>query len=180
MATIREAFAETPYPGDDILVVAKPGEDPECDQIAENFRGKSWQEVSVDMIGNFADSLPLFTSQAFRYYMPAYMLASLTPAADLDFSNEPASSEHNFCFDNNDIVSFVLFELFPPALPVDDEYFLTRAAQFTLREREAIVTYLNLIAMLKYGECYRDDPGSECDEIARAIRFWEDGEISLP
>lgn len=176
-ATIRKAFARTPYPGDEKLVIARAGEDPECDQIAESFRGKNWRELPAGVIRGFADSLPLFTPAAFRYYLPAYMLASLGPNEEPASMREPMPGRApDTAFDWYDVVNFVLFRLTLPELPEDCEYFLARARQFSVEERRAIARYLHLIAERK--EIDSDVMEPERDEIARAIRFWEVADLS--
>lgn len=178
-ATIRKAFARTPYPGDEKLVVAGAGEDPECDQIAESFRGKMWRKLPAGVIRGFADSLPLFTPAAFRYYLPAYMLASLGP------DEEPAPMRKlvpgrapDTAFEWYDVVNFVLFRLTLPESPEDSEYFLARARQFSGEERKAIARYLELIAERKEMNRDGEEPKPERNEIARAVRFWEGADLS--
>jgi len=178
-ATIRKAFARTPYPGDGKLVVARAGEDPECDQIAESFRGKTWKDLPAGLIRSYADSLPLFTAEAFRYYLPAYMLASLGSDEEPASVREPvAGRAPDTAFDWNDVVHFVLFRLTLPESPEDCEYFLARARQFSAEERKAIAGYLKLIAEQQEVDWDGEEPRPDREEIAGAIRFWEAADLS--
>jgi Family of unknown function (DUF6714) len=72
---IEEAFAEVPYPGDDNI--ADHLDCLECDEIRAYFRGKSWRDLKFPELRAFHESLPLFTPEAFHYFLPGYMLATL-------------------------------------------------------------------------------------------------------
>jgi uncharacterized protein DUF6714 len=158
-ASIHEAFASTPRPLDGDLVPTDPGEDSECDEIAANFQGKTWREVSTETIQRHTDSLPLLTPSAFRYFLPAYMLASLGPASA--------------GFHPVDVMNFVLFGLVPPESNEDPKYFMARARQFNLEERQAIASYLKLVAERQKAEWGGNVPKPKSDEFARAIHFWQ-------
>ncbi len=68
---IEAAFANTPYPGDDqICKSGDAGED-----LANALRGLHWHEVEIVTIANCHMDMPLMTAEAFRYYLPAFMLA---------------------------------------------------------------------------------------------------------
>jgi hypothetical protein len=76
---IRDAFADTPYPGDDGLV-RSAGDEP--DEVVELFRGRrDWRVLSpefVDRAGAASPSaLSFFSAAAFRFYLPAYLIADL-------------------------------------------------------------------------------------------------------
>jgi hypothetical protein len=157
-ASVRDAFARTPRPPNGDLVPTVPGEDPECDEIVANFQGKTWRELSAETIQYHADSLPLLTPSAFRYYLPAYMMTSLEP---------PSASFHP-----EDVMCFVLLSLVPPEWHEDRAYFMARARQFSPKERHAIARYLKLIAERKEAEWGGDVPESQRNELARAIGFW--------
>jgi hypothetical protein len=47
---IREAFANTKYPGDDRIVYDNSGYDMEAVEIANKFRGKKWQEIPFELL----------------------------------------------------------------------------------------------------------------------------------
>lgn len=149
-ASIARAFARAKPPPDEQIVVAEPREDPECAEIAEAFQGKHWEDVSAAVIQHHADSLPLLTPLAFRYYLPAYMLASLESPRD-DFYPD-------------DILSFLLFDLVPPRRRS------ARAQLFSADERRAIAAYLKLVAQRREAE-WREIP-AQADELACAINFW--------
>jgi uncharacterized protein DUF6714 len=78
-ALILRVFAETPYPGDDALV-RSVGDEPE--EVVELFRGRTdWRGLTaefVDLAGAASPSaLSFFSDGAFRFYLPAYLIADL-------------------------------------------------------------------------------------------------------
>jgi hypothetical protein len=174
---IRTAFLQASSLTDDRIVLALPGSDPECDQILKAFGGRDWKEVPSKTVRTFADALPLFTPAAFRYYLPAYMLASLEEGASEPFSNaEPDSG-----FDNGDVMDFVLYRLTLPESAEDCSYFLERAQQFSRDERGAVARYLETVAERKKTDWPGEELASQREEIARAIRFWAADEMpTLP
>ena len=79
-AQIRKAFARVPYPGDDRLRGVGEGDEPFC--VERDFRGKrDWQSLNAQFIDQspdgLASALDFFSNEAFRFYLPAYLLADL-------------------------------------------------------------------------------------------------------
>jgi len=78
---IREAFADVPYPGDDYLVAhANYGD--AYTLTKEAFRGlDDWRTLDPTFLDESLDgwgsALSFFTPSAFRFYLPAYLLADL-------------------------------------------------------------------------------------------------------
>ena len=75
--SIVRAFRSAPYPGDDGLLCTLSEE---AWEFVEAFRGMHWLECDVDFLcpqdapSRFADSLALVSADAFRFYLPAFML----------------------------------------------------------------------------------------------------------
>jgi hypothetical protein len=70
---IEQAFADVPYPGDDHII-----DDPhdwECIDLLACFKGKHWKELSHEDL--FQNSLSFVGIDAFAFYLPAYLFASL-------------------------------------------------------------------------------------------------------
>jgi hypothetical protein len=80
---IVQAFAQTPYPGDDALVLGDASYDPEYREVAAAFRRKQWRQLSPAFVHQHRDVLPLLSPAAFRYFLPAYLLACSDEGADL-------------------------------------------------------------------------------------------------
>ncbi|HEX7111208.1 MAG TPA: DUF6714 family protein [Mizugakiibacter sp.] len=79
-AAIHEAFADVEYPGDWCLVDSREGKEPLL--LEQEFRGKDrWQDLDPAFIdqapGGFGSALSFFSDEAFRFYLPAYLLADL-------------------------------------------------------------------------------------------------------
>lgn len=85
MQRIRAAFADSIYPGDDNLVTGSEwGTD---DWPASFYRGKHWQELSNGEIQASYDSLPFLTIVAFQFYLPAFLIASLSVGDEIRDKN---------------------------------------------------------------------------------------------
>jgi hypothetical protein len=157
---IENAFAATPYPGDDDLVADPTEHDPECMEIASAFRGKKWSAISPEMVREYSEALPLFTPAAFRYYLPSYMLASLQSRYPVDAAK-----------DN------VVFNLTPPAQGSgwEADFFQARAVQFSVAERDAIASFLELLRderIADWASAGKEPPASGME---RALEYWRLG-----
>ncbi len=75
---IRETFARTKYPGDDVLVAYnEPPRDLLC--------GKSWPDlVDPKILDAIGDDLALLSMEAFHYYLPGFMIGVLEHYRDID------------------------------------------------------------------------------------------------
>ena len=49
----------------------------ECQDIHADFVGRTWQDVDARTVEKHYDALPLFSDEAFVYYLPAYMRRDL-------------------------------------------------------------------------------------------------------
>lgn len=74
---IDRAFADTVYPGDDDLTVYKK-EGREYDETWKLLRGKDWRVMPVYDFITGDTPIPDLTPQAFHYYLPALLKASLS------------------------------------------------------------------------------------------------------
>jgi hypothetical protein len=81
---IESAFADVEYPGDDRLVSDTSGYDLECNDVAALFKGKHWKDVSLETLLSHSGALPLLTPEAYRFYLPAYLLAGSLRYEDAD------------------------------------------------------------------------------------------------
>jgi hypothetical protein len=78
-ALIRNAFADTPCPGDHALV-RSAGDEP--GEVVELFRGRNdWRVLTADFVDWAGAASPcalsFFSAGAFRFYLPAYLIADL-------------------------------------------------------------------------------------------------------
>jgi len=126
-ASIAAAFRDVPHPGDHALVSGDVSYDPEYREVARDFSGMAWPGISAAFVREHADALALLSPAAFRYFLPAYLLACLATGAELDTA--PLN---------------VLGSLTPPedADPEASEFFASRVVAFTRAEARAICAYL--------------------------------------
>lgn len=155
--SILEAFAHVAYPGDDHLVVNQTGSDPECNEILDAFRGKTWMEVSAQEVRRFAEALPLFTPAAFRYFLPAYMVACLDAPQEADVAKD-----------------FLLFNLTPPRDTSGWEFrfFRARADGFGPAERAAIASFLSVMKQLEAEDWASAGRPVPTNNLERALAYW--------
>jgi hypothetical protein len=145
---IAEAFAGVAYPGDKNLVYDNSGAHLECAEVAEAFRGKHWREVELDLLRHQSAAVFFMTPGAYRFYLPAYLLASIDRYHEAD--TMPGS---------------VVFSLTPPREPADEGEFRKRIGLIDAAQAKAIRGFL---AFLR--EAHVEDFPD--DQLARALSFW--------
>lgn len=77
---ISNAFHAVRYPGDGNLAGSSYGEEPAA--LEREFRGRTdWRELEARFLDQAPDgwgsALSFFSARAFRFYLPAYLLADL-------------------------------------------------------------------------------------------------------
>jgi hypothetical protein len=76
---IENAFKDVPYP--DVITDNKSLEGL---AIAEAFRGKNWRDLSVEFLRYNESALGFFTPKAFHYFLPAFLIVSVTKHKEAD------------------------------------------------------------------------------------------------
>jgi hypothetical protein len=183
---IREAFAETPYPGDNNLSGSKQGDEPaEC---ALEFRGVNWKTVHPRLLASNYTSLSFLTAEGFRYFLPAYMIAELTDTGIESNADPIFHITHGFAQKSQNVASRLLEHIDTTAhmfegmsrehvvamLRAQEQkqkqtdwfaYCAERMSGFTRPERKAIIHYLTYVA---------EEDEYEAAKIHEAIeRYWE-------
>ncbi|TGK27547.1 hypothetical protein EHQ12_16160 [Leptospira gomenensis] len=80
---IESAFQQIPHPGDEHLVT-NPS-DPESQLIARHFAGKrDWRGLGSDFLNEPCGALSFLSDMAFRFYLPAFMIADIQGALEWD------------------------------------------------------------------------------------------------
>ena len=174
-AEIEEAFADVPYPGDDNIGKAGYFEGVE---VAEHFKGIKWQDYkdnpSQFLTMRLNGDLSFMTHEAFRYYLPLYMIQALIDRKNAD------------CLPDGIITSFettgieIYDELVnrlgllrmknPPSEAQKRDYVARRLAPMTVRQLEVILAYLEFIKKTeeeKYSDFRYID--SAKDSVSRAL-----------
>ena len=127
---IEEAFADVRYPGDANLVYDTSGHHLECNQIAELFRGKHWRELTLEFLVPNRDSLCFFSPAAYRFYLPAYLLATLADPVEADLMLDS-------------VVNRLTGPLDIPS--PERDAFLEQVEGFTEKQTRAIVLFLEFL-----------------------------------
>lgn len=159
------AFANVSYPGDSNLRNSDEGVEPFL--LEDEFAGKDdWRLLSSDFIDRapdgFGSALSFFSKEAFRFYLPAYLLADIAdellradPLFHLTHGLTNATKDQRI--NSRRYSRFTWFE-----------YVSDRFSDFTPEQAQAIILYLNNKL---------DDPDLlyEHEMIQQALRnFWED------
>ena len=71
---IKEAFSGVPLPKADNLAASGGAE---AFEEANAFRGQPWQELDASFLHRYRDALFWFTPEAFHYYLPGFLAASI-------------------------------------------------------------------------------------------------------
>ncbi|MBD1850892.1 DUF6714 family protein [Leptolyngbya sp. FACHB-711] len=140
-AQIRAAFAQVEYPGDWCLRRSNEGDEPFL--LEQEFKGKDkWEVLDPKFIdqapGGFASALSFFSEEAFRFYIPAYLIADIDEC--LQYSNPIFHLTHGLTNSSrNDRIN--------PRRYGDRTWFdhaQHRFSVFTREQAAAIVAYLTL------------------------------------
>lgn len=141
---IEEAFASVAPPAHVAL-----GDDDDSRGLADAFAGKRWQDVPIEVLRDQAMLLPLFTPEAMRYYLPAFLRAC-------------AASYRTA----GDIPGSLSFQLIPPRDPAARARFHAAMDPLSPDQRRAVRAFL---------EHMRDRHGDDdaLRQWARALRqYW--------
>ena len=71
---IEAAFSDVQPPASDNII---EHECQECREVERTFRNQNWRNIEPKKIEWAYDKLPLFTPEAFLYFLPAFMIYSL-------------------------------------------------------------------------------------------------------
>src|ERR1700730_17628385 len=73
---VRAAFRDTEFPGDHFLCGSFEGSEPYEETAA--FKGKTeWETLDSGMLDAHSSALSFFSEGAFRFFLPAYLIADL-------------------------------------------------------------------------------------------------------
>lgn len=150
---IERSFESTEYPGHDKLVYDNTGYHLECSEIATAFKDKHWKDIPLDLLRYHSAALSFFTPEAYSFFLPAYLLATLDDYFEADV-----------------IPGSVIFSLIPPTDPQDVAIYgeLSRRRLQALRpeQREAIRSFLEFLKR----EHPEDDPLGNIDKALASVR----------
>ena len=151
---ILEAFADVSYPGDDQLVTHS-----DCferDAIRTFFKGKHWRDINLEWLNREYSQDPsaclgFMTPQAFRYYLPAYLLISIDNFTESDVIPEAT-----------------VWKLTAPEHAGSDmDRFMERMEGLTKKQVQAIRTFLEF-----WKAEHVQDHESRNDSVIALQRYW--------
>lgn len=146
---IEAAFADAVYPGDDNLVNLYHDDVfcQECAEIHKTFKGRRWQTITKDVLTRNHEAVFLFRPDAYRYYLPAFLIAALRQLKTSD--NLPPST---------------VFSLSP--IDKETDYFKSRIRGFTAEQKQVIREFLELYA--------QNTAISHDKALKKALRYWRE------
>ncbi len=151
---IAAAWAEEAYPGDDRIAYNTSARQEECNQVTGFFRGKHWRDITLESLaeeygGDGAACLAFMTPEAYRFYLPAYMLISIDHPGTGDVLADAAVGS---------------LAPWPDPTPRLQAWWAERVSDFSPAQRKVIVEFLRFLR-----ERYAWGP----PQLAAALRYWE-------
>ena len=146
-AKVIEAFSSTPHPGER-NVTGHPCE--ECHELRDTYGPLTWDTVPSEIIDQNFGQLPLFTPEAYRYFLPAYLLRCL----DID---DP----------DNLVCEFVIYSLTPD--DTDDNQKQWIADRHNLLDREQKGAVAAFLKHILDTEAFKDFHVEAADGLRR---YW--------
>lgn len=141
---IRTGFANTRHPGPDKLA---PHECDECRAVRDAFARMDWKTLDDALIKANFDKLPLFSPEAFHFFLPAYMLYSLIHL-------------------NSEVGEFTVYALTPEVQKLNEverkamsSWWQERLKPFSQRQMVIIYEFLDIVKIVKDEEGFRRDRG---------------------
>jgi hypothetical protein len=131
VASIEEAFDVESRPRDDQLAAHRC---PECDALCATLRGVRWTDLDDTTIDENFDKLPLLTTEAFHYYLPAYMRRGVQHPVEVGLGL-------------SEVLQFVIYSLCDKDLPAD-HWWRDRVKRFGPGQEQVIVTLLRWVVAL--------------------------------
>jgi hypothetical protein len=162
VAQIERAFADVPYPGDDHICKGVTDEarrlGTEEASIEAVFRGRHWRDVPLESLSLFSATLSFLTPEAYRFYLPAYMLAviRLSPEA---MRRIPRSG---------DIEGSLLYSLEPASdAPILKDFVHERIDPLTCDQKAAVREFIHWLYRKRL------QGGSEnFDDLLSVLAYW--------
>ena len=152
---IDRAFSAERYPGDDHLINSSSLE---AVEVRDFLRGRRWNDLRIEELARNHASLFFLTPEALRYYIPAFLIASVLH------------------YDDSDQIPSTLLFLLNPFAMTDSDYqprFRERFESLSDSERHAIRGFLEFLR-----DTHADDfPSSgEKDQASQLLEWWNQHE----
>jgi hypothetical protein len=85
VARIKRVFADVPRP-DARITSLRPEEDFESEQITREFEGVHWSGLTTEILQRQSAAMAFFSPDAFRFFLPGYLLLALKDPIGMDVS----------------------------------------------------------------------------------------------
>lgn len=156
ISLIQKAFGGCEYPGDDHLVERRPsgGIDPESMEVQNAFCGKHWRDITPRLLFDHRQCIVLFTPEAWRFYLPGYMICSI---------------QH---YDEVDTVPHEVFQTLTPSFHRKREWFDVQVSGLTPAERAAVRRFLEFMEKHHGQDYHVRGPGNAL------LEYWARGTVS--
>ncbi|QMU62410.1 MAG: hypothetical protein GKR92_12150 [Gammaproteobacteria bacterium] len=138
-----EAFSEAPRPNFNEITTHAIDECTECKELSRSFEEYSVVDVPDTLLEYHGNDITLFSSKAFRYYLPSFIKYAI---------EVPDSNAHEN----------ILYNLSPD--DPNSDFWSGRCDQFNSYEKEALISYL------KYRLSICDVTEVNC--IDSGIKYW--------
>jgi hypothetical protein len=150
---IIKAFAEVEQPAKNNIALH---ECEECRDARKNFTNIKWQEANDKLLESNYDKIPLFSPEAFHYFLPAYLLYTL----------------NNFDDEFSDVCEFTLFAVTPDKSREDESgnvssYWKEKFSSFTFAQMNVIYQFLELA---RQNPIYRYNDSSSIENASDRLR----------
>ncbi len=151
---VEEVFTEQAYPGDENIVAYYGYKTPGYPSLPEEgYVGQDWRTMSLDHLVEYRDYIVFLSPEAFRYFLPGFLIASLLHPDESDT-----------------LVDNVVGALTP--LEGDPTHCLDLAGVLNAREKAFILEFLE-----NYTQLFSEDKWCHFDSdlalLDRGIKFWE-------
>lgn len=123
---IFASFENVPYPKGRIA----PHECDECNDVCKTFKNKDWKTISPEILEENYGIIPLFSPEAFQYFLPAYLSYSL----------------ESFYEESDTVCEFTIYAIAPTNNDVKErmEYWRDKFANFTSEQMNCIYDFLDI------------------------------------
>ena len=118
---------------------------------------RNWPGFDVDRAYRYSDLLGVFTPEAYRFYLPKFLVAAVDPACNLQ------------------VTEVLVWRLFPPPVSSlqDRAHFEARTALLTAAQVDAVREFLRFVAERDAEEYAIFDGDEEVETPQRALdRYW--------
>jgi hypothetical protein len=145
---IKVAFADVPYPKG----VLAPHECDECREVRRTFLNKNWKTIEPKILEENFGIVPLFSPEAFRYFLPAYLIYSL---------------EH-FSEKYDTVCEFTIYGVSPSKEAIETrlDYLQQRFKNFTSEQMSCIYEFLNYVRNDENFESFSEE-AKQAEELIR-------------